>query len=191
MEAEVVGVTAEKSEVQTVTATAQGLRLTKYSGSKLIVGKGLYNYYREFYVERLINDVVSNGAEAVTVNLRCIASEVCITPATVTIPAGQSRAYISVTGVDIGSTQVEATAEGATSAAPMSVDVILPVVRFNSLDKNRTTSSIRDDFSITLTVPGADWTTDQYAANSLQINVSLKDQSPLELSMGSTTVAIV
>ncbi|UXC17646.1 hypothetical protein [Comamonas squillarum] len=178
VEAEVVGVTAEKSEVQTVTAAAQGLRLTKYSGSKLIVGKGLYNYYREFYVERLINGVVSNGAEAVTVNLRCIASEVCITPATVTIPAGQSRAYISVTGVDIGSTQVEATAEGATSAAPMSVDVILPVVRFNSLDKNRTTSSIRDDFSITLTVPGADWTTDQYAANSLQINVSLKDQSP-------------
>ncbi|MFC3216696.1 hypothetical protein [Comamonas sp. JC664] len=131
MEAEVVGVTAEKSEVQTVTAAAQGLRLTKYSGSKLIVGKGLYNYYREFYVERLINGVVSNGAEAVTVNLRCIASEVCITPATVTIPAGQSRAYISVTGVDIGSTQVEATAAGFESGV-IDFETINPVLVLSS-----------------------------------------------------------
>src|SRR2546429_4078166 len=34
---------------------------------------------------------VSNGADAVTVNLRCVAAEICETPVTVTIPAGQSR----------------------------------------------------------------------------------------------------
>src|SRR5256885_3341232 len=69
-----------KSEVQTVVAANQALRLTRYGGSKLIVGKGLYSYSSELYVERLINGVVSNGADAVTVNLRCVAAEICETP---------------------------------------------------------------------------------------------------------------
>ncbi|WP_394680291.1 hypothetical protein [uncultured Comamonas sp.] len=160
------------------------LRLVRYNGSKLIVGKGLYNYSAEFYVERLINGVVSNDAEAVTVNLRCVAADVCATPATVTIPAGQSRVNINVTGVEVGSTQVEATADGSTPSAPMPVDVILPVVRFINLDKNRATSSVRDDFYINLAVPGATWEGEQYAANALQINLALEDQNPLGVVNG-------
>ncbi|TDS84589.1 hypothetical protein EDF71_102236 [Comamonas sp. JUb58] len=178
VEADVSGVVTGKSDVQTVVSATQALKLTRYGGSKLIVGKGLYNYYAEFYVERLINGVVSSAAEPVTVNLRCVTPGVCTTPATVTIPAWQSYAYIPVTGVEVGSTQVEATAEGAVAATPMPVDVILPVVRFNSLDNNRTTSSIRDNFFITLTVPGAYWSENQYAGKSLPVNVVLKEQVP-------------
>jgi ethanolamine utilization microcompartment shell protein EutL len=89
-----LGLTSAKSEVQTVMAADQALKLHAHGGSKLILGKGLYNYYNEFYVQRLINGVVSNGADAVTVNLRCVAEDVCKAPATVTIPAGQSYAYI-------------------------------------------------------------------------------------------------
>lgn len=58
---EIAGLTSAKSEVQTVLAASQSLRLVRNGGSKLILGKGLYSYYYEFYVERLINGVVSGG----------------------------------------------------------------------------------------------------------------------------------
>ncbi|WP_133248146.1 hypothetical protein [Comamonas sp. JNW] len=179
VEAEVVGITTAQSAVQTVTAAAQGLQVRRYSNvSKVVVGKGLYTYTSEVYVERLINGVVSGGADAVVVNLSCVASEVCSTPQTVTIPAGQSRAYFFVTGLEVGSTYIEATAQGATAAIPTPIDVVVPTVVFNSLDGSRTTSSVRDDFSITFSVPGAYWPNSQVAANALQVNVAAKEQSP-------------
>ena len=178
LSAEIVGLTSAKSEVQTVLAATQALTLTRYGGSKLILGKGLYNYVYEFYVQRLINGVVSNGADAVTVNLRCVAEDVCKAPATVTIPAGQSTAYIQVTGVGVGTTQIEATAEGATAAAPMPVEVIQPQLVINSLDGQRTTSSLRDNFSVSLRVPGAAYADNQYTASPLSLNLSLTDQAP-------------
>ena len=140
--AQVQGLAEGQSAVQTVVAANQALKLTRYGGDKLIVGKGLYSYSSELYVERLINGVVSNGADAVTVNLRCVAAQICETPATVTIPAGQSYAYISVSGLELGSTQIEATAEGATAATPLPVQVIVPQVRVVSLDGQRSTSSL-------------------------------------------------
>ena len=156
-----------------------GLHVRRYSGvSKVVVGKGLYTHPNEVYVERLINGSVSSGADAVVVNLRCVAAEVCSTSETVTIPAGQSRAYFYVTGLDAGSTHIEATAQGATAATPIPTDVIVPTVVFNSLDGSRTTASVRDDFSITFSVPGAYWPNSQVAANALQVNVAAKEQSP-------------
>ncbi len=165
------------------------LRLTRYGGSKLIVGKGLYSYSSELYVERLINGVVSNGADAVTVNLRCVAAEICETPATVTIPAGQSRAYINVGGLELGSTQIEATAEGATAAMPVPVEVIVPQVRIESLDGQRSTSSLRDSFYVVLSVPGAYWSDNQYAIKAMTVQVSLVDQSPAGVVGGIYTAA--
>jgi hypothetical protein len=167
----------------------QALKLTRYAGSKLIVGKGLYSYYNELYVERLINGVVSNGADAVTVNLRCAVAEICETPATVTIPAGQSRAYINVGGLELGATQIEATAEGATAAVPMPVEVILPQVRIEGLDGQRSTSSLRDNFYVMLSVPGAYWSDNQYAIQPMTVQVSLVDQSPAGVVGGIYTAA--
>ncbi|HCY5196657.1 TPA: hypothetical protein O1W66_002909, partial [Staphylococcus aureus] len=176
--AQVQGLAEGKSNVQTVVAANQALKLTRYGGDKLIVGKGLYSYYNELYVERLINGVVSNGADAVTVNLRCVAAEICETPATVTIPAGQSRAYINVGGLELGSTQIEATAEGATAAMPVPVEVIAPQVRIEGLDGQRSTSSLRDSFYVVLSVPGAYWSDSQNATQPMTVQVSLVDQSP-------------
>src|SRR5690606_39872493 len=59
-----------------------------------------------------LNGVVSVGAEPVVVNLRCVATDVCTTPATVTIPANQNSIRLQVSGVGVGSTQLEATADG-------------------------------------------------------------------------------
>ncbi len=165
------------------------LKLTRYGGDKLIVGKGLYSYYNELYVERLINGVVSNGADAVTVNLRCVAAEICQTPATVTIPAGQSRAYINVGGLELGSTQIEATAEGATAAMPVPVEVIAPQVRIEGLDGQRSTSSLRDSFYVVLSVPGAYWSDSQNATQPMTVQVSLVDQSPAGVVGGIYTAA--
>jgi len=190
LSAEVVGMTNAKSGVQTVTAAEQGLKFTRTGGgSKLIVGKGLYSYGSELYVERLVNGVVSSGADAVTVNLRCVDEDVCKAPVTVTIPANQSSARVTVAGVDVGSTKVEATAEGVTAAAPMPVEVIEPQVVFNSLDGQRTTSSVRDNFSISLSVPGAYYSTNQYAASPLTVNLGLTDQSPAGVVNGIYSAA--
>ncbi|WFF80130.1 carboxypeptidase-like regulatory domain-containing protein [Delftia tsuruhatensis] len=187
--AQVQGLAEGKSNVQTVVAANQALKLTRYGGDKLIVGKGLYSYYNELYVERLINGVVSNGADAVTVNLRCVAAEICETPATVTIPAGQSRAYINVGGLELGSTQIEATAEGATAAMPVPVEVIAPQVRIEGLDGQRSTSSLRDSFYVVLSVPGAYWSDSQNATQPMTVQVSLVDQSPAGVVGGIYTAA--
>ena len=156
-----------------------GLRITRQGGGSAIVGKGLYSYSSDYiYVARLINGTVGSGADAVTVNLRCVDASICNVPATVMIPAGRSSVFFSVTGVDVGSSQIEATAEGATPSEPLPVEVILPTVIFQNIDTNRTTSSVRDDFRIALRVPGARYADNQYAANPLSINIGLSDQSP-------------
>lgn len=103
-------------------------------GNKLIVGKGLYNYYNELYVQRLINGVVSNGADAVTVNLRCVAEDVCKTPATVTIPAGQSAIHIYVTGVDVGTHANRSHGGRSDCTGAVPVEVIQPQLVIHSLD---------------------------------------------------------
>ncbi|WP_350337305.1 hypothetical protein [Delftia lacustris] len=189
VQAQVQGLVESKSNVQTVVAASQALRLTRYGGSKLIVGKGLYSVSDELYVERLVNGVVSNGADAVTVNLRCVAAEICETPATVTIPAGQSRAYINVGGLELGSTQIEASAEGATAAAPMPVEVILPQMRFEGLDGQRSTVSLRDNFYVVLSVPGAYWSESQYAIKPMTVQVGLGDQDPAGVVTGIYSAA--
>src|SRR2546427_13071157 len=75
-----------------------------------------------------------------------------------------------------GSTQIEATAEGATAAVPVPVEVTVPQVRIESLDGQRSTSSLRDSFYVVLSVPGAYWSDNQYAIKAMTVQVSLVDQ---------------
>jgi hypothetical protein len=164
----VLGQAIAKSEVQTVIAADQALKLTRTGGSKLIVGKGLYNYYNELYVQRLINGVVSNGADAVTVNLRCVAEDVCKTPATVTIPAGQSAIHIYVTGVDVGTTQIEATAAGFESAV-INAETVSPILRMNNVPVVQNVGQRSPSIYVSAEVPGAYYSTSQYAASPLTV----------------------
>lgn len=146
-----------------------GLKVGRYDGaSRLLVGKGLYSYYNELYVERLINGVVSGGADAVTVNLRCVAQEVCTVPATVTIPAGQSRAYANVAGVDLGSTQIEATAV-ALDPAYFNVETVAASLRLQYVPSELSAGGTAGSIYVTPEVPGAYWSTSQYPAAPLTI----------------------
>ncbi|MFT3779448.1 MAG: hypothetical protein QM772_14440 [Ottowia sp.] len=177
--AEIAGITTTLSAVQTVTAANQALKFYQINGqAKVIAGKGLKTYEAELQIQRLINGAVAGGAEPLTVSLRCAAESVCAVPATVTIPAGQSYANVPVTGVDLGTTQIEATADGATAATPMPMEVVAPVINFESIDGTRTTAGVRDNVYLTLSTPGTYYPHLAAAVQALTVNLSLVDQSP-------------
>jgi len=63
--AEVAGVATGQSAVQTVTAADQGLRLYQASNRpKVVAGKGMNSYAWELRVQRLVNGVVTGGADS-------------------------------------------------------------------------------------------------------------------------------
>ncbi len=130
VKADIVGVVESQSAVQTVAEANQGLRLSQAENkSKVIVGKSLRSYASELRVQRVINGTVASGADAVTVSLRCVAETVCTVPTTVTIPAGSTEAAVQITGVDVGSTQIEATASGF-EPATINVETVTPQLVF-------------------------------------------------------------
>ena len=171
-----------------------GLKLNQTSNqAKVTVGKGLRSYGAELRVQRLVNGVVTSGADAVTVNLRCVDTNVCNVPSTVTIPGGSNYADVPITGINLGATQIEATADGATAATPMPVEVIAPTIRFVSLDGNRTTVSPRDAFYLSLDVPGATYGVGDnnwvVATQALTVNLSLTEQTPAGVVQGIYSAA--
>jgi hypothetical protein len=128
--ANIAGIASGQSAVQTVAEANQGLRLSQAENkSKVIVGKSLRSYASELRVQRVINGTVASGADAVTVSLRCVAETVCTVPTTVTIPAGSTEAAVQITGVDVGSTQIEATASGF-EPATINVETVSPQLVF-------------------------------------------------------------
>ena len=176
--ASIAGIASGQSEVQTVQAAQQALQLGLEGGlSKLVVGKGLKMYVYELYVMRMVNGQSVAGGDAVTVRLRCVSQDVCRVPESVTIKANERYAYIPVTGVGLGSTQIEAQAEGM-AAATVPVEVIAPQVVFDRLDGVRTTASVRDDFWMRLRVPGAHYQDSQTAEQPLTVQLGLMDQQP-------------
>nr|WP_311465759.1 hypothetical protein [uncultured Ottowia sp.] len=181
--ASIEGIASGQSEVQTVQAAQQALQLGLEGGlSKLVVGKGLktrdiHGGNAELYVQRLVNGKPAAGADPVVVRLRCVSQDVCRVPESVTIKANERYVYIPVTGVGLGSTQIEATAEGM-AAATVPVEVIAPQVVFDGLDGVRTTASVRDDFWVRLRVPGAYYRDSQTAEQPLTVQLGLTDQQP-------------
>ena len=176
--ASIAGIGSGQSEVQTVQAAQQAVQLGLQGGlSKLVVGKGLKTYVHELYVMRMVNGQSVAGGDAVKVRLRCVSQDVCRVPETVTINAGERYAFIPVTGVGMGSTQIEAQAEGM-AAVTMPMEVIAPQVVFDSLDGVRTTASVRDDFWVRLRVPGAYYRDSQTAEQPLTVQLGLMDQQP-------------
>ncbi|WP_158291843.1 hypothetical protein, partial [Lampropedia puyangensis] len=89
----------------------------------------------------------------------------------------------------LGSTQIEATAVGYTAAVVMPVETIAPTVVFNSLDGARTTSSLRDDFSVHLQVPGAYHSTGFSSTSALTVALSLVEQEPVGVVNGIYSAA--
>ena len=120
-----------------VTITAPvSLRFLNYSGgAEIVVGKGLTTSAGGYiYVERVVGTTAFSGTDAVTVTLSCASTAICTTPATVTIPAGQSNVYqgVDINGIDIGTSTVNASAPGYLDGA-YPVRVVLPELRVSGL----------------------------------------------------------
>jgi len=108
-------VTTATSDVVTVTSPE-----LKFSRNSVTVGKGLKTYYYEVYVYRAVNGTASSGTDALIVNLSSSDAGKASVPATVTIPAGSSSTYFTVTGVDMTNgvpITVDASAAGYTAPA--------------------------------------------------------------------------
>ncbi|MFG0609479.1 hypothetical protein, partial [Delftia sp. WSY_14] len=71
----------------------------------------------------------------------------------------------------------------------MPVEVILPQMRFEGLDGQRSTVSLRDNFYVVLSVPGAYWSESQYAIKPMTVQVGLGDQDPAGVVTGIYSAA--
>ena len=168
--ASIAGIGSGQSEVQTVQAAQQAVQLGLQGGlSKLVVGKGLKTYVYELYVMRMVNGQSVAGGDAVTVRLRCVSQDVCRVPESVTIKANERYAYIPVTGVGLGSTQIEATAAGFESGDVV-VETVTPALAFAypapaSMQAGQSFGYL----SVRANVPGAYYADNQMPAQNMAI----------------------
>ena len=183
VQASATGVATGTSGVVTVTAPE-----LRFSRNSVTVGKGLKNHVSEVYVYRAVNGTASSGADALIVNLSSSDAGKANVPATVTIPAGSSSTYFYVTGVDMTNgvpVTVDATAAGYTApATKLAVNTVAPVFTIYSLDSNRSPASVRDDFYIYVTTPGATYSGSQSAVVDLPIDLSIVNSNPATIVDG-------
>jgi hypothetical protein len=184
--ASAAGVASATSALVTVTPPE-----LKFSRTSVTVGKGLKTYYDEIYVQRAVNGAVFNGSEALIVNLACSSTAICTVPASVVIPAGQSQVYFQVSGVDLGSTTITASAVGYIATQELPVKTIAPQIVMSG--PGNTTVGGLSNVSVYLSVPGAAYSSSQLALSA--INVNLTSSAPgvatvpatLTIPIGSTS----
>jgi hypothetical protein len=126
----------------------------RFSRSSLSVGKGLVTYLNDTSVQLYVNGQAATTAAALTVSLTSSDPGKATVPATVTVPAGSSRVNFSVTGVDLASVTIDASASGYTSpATKLTANVVAPTLVVTGLDGNRSVTSVRDDFYLSWQPP--------------------------------------
>lgn len=171
-----------------VTVSAPELR---FSRSSVVVGKGAMNYQYELLVQRYVDGAIFNGADPLTVTLT--SNDGKSLASSVTIPAGQSQAYIQVTGIELTSTTpsiLDASAPGYTSPpTKLAVSVVAPSFRFESLDTKRSPASTRDDMYVQLHVEGAMYPTLASAARETFVDLAIVDAAPSGIIDGIYTAA--
>jgi trimeric autotransporter adhesin len=178
--ATVAGIGSWSSVVQNVTG-AQLIFSTAGDVSYNKVGKGLQTNIGYYSVQRALNGVAFNGTDAVTVTLTSSDPSKLTVPATITIPANQSTAYFSMTGVSLttASVLVDATAAGFTApAVKLAMQVVSPEIVFVSLDGTRSSSSARDDFYMRWNVTGAWDSGSQQSAADVTLTLSITEDLP-------------
>lgn len=94
----------------------------------LPVGKGLKTTSQQLLMRTALGQQITQGD--LVVNLRCEDPTICSVPATVTIPAGASSVSFVVTGINLGQTNVIASAPGFDAPTPMPVEVLTPQLIF-------------------------------------------------------------
>lgn len=101
-------------------------------------------------------------------------------PTLVTIPSGASSARFTLTGRLAASAVLTATAVGYATATA-TVTVVSPSIEFASLDGTRGVQSARDDFGISLSVPGGGY---QIVASDIPVSISIVEANPAGIVEG-------
>jgi hypothetical protein len=175
------------SQLTVLTPTLQFYDLGHSNSSgPVVVGKGMTSFLVETEIVAYANGSPINVGFPVTVNLSCVAATVCTVPATVTIPGGQSTANFAIQGVDLGSTQVVASATGFTATQNLNVSVVTPSLLFFGLP-SALASGQSVNFGIQLTVPGGYGT--PTSTNAVTINLVSASSSVATVPTTATIAA--
>jgi trimeric autotransporter adhesin len=151
-----------------------------FTRTTMVTGHGLVSNPSVLRIERRVDGSPFNGTEPVEVQLNCADTNICQAPASVVIPANQSRASIPVTGIGLGSTVVLATAEDHQPANPATIEVVEPELLIQSLSGTRAVGSVRDSARLRWHVPGGtlsnQWSSTM--AESGQAMIAIIDDQP-------------
>ncbi len=169
-----------------VTITAQVI--VAFSDTTLTVGRGMNTYQNEVYAYLRTGNSNYSPPAAFTVDLNSADPTRVSAPATLTFPAGQYYQYFRMTGLEITSgTPVAVTGSATglqTSPQPAMVNVVQPQFTLVSLDNPRSPVSARDNFVVRTFVPGADYASNQTAAQNLAVDLSIVDANPAGIVEG-------
>lgn len=97
----------------------------------LLLGKGLKTTSQRLLMRTALGQQITQGD--LVVNLRCEDPAICSVPATVTIPAGASSVGFVVTGINLGQTNVIASAPAFDPPTPLPVEVITSHLIFTTI----------------------------------------------------------
>ncbi len=162
-------------------------------GTAVRVGKGLSSYYAEVYVNRKTDNTAYAPNTAVVINLTSSDPSKLSVPATVTIPASESSAYFTVTGVDLtGSTPVmiDASVEGyASPITKITGHTVLSEFILNSLETSRSPASGRDNVSVKARTPGSTYSGNETVVASMTIDLSVVEANPAGIVEGIYSAA--
>lgn len=165
VQASAPGLNSVTSGVMTVSAPK-----LLFSRATTVAGKGLTTYSEEIHIIRTVNGSSFNGSAAVTVNLACTSTVVCSVPPSVIIPAGQSSVSVKVSGKEIGSTTVSATATGYETAQDLAVSVVTPELRLSGPSNTRV--GLQTNVSTSVYAPGAAYASNQTATSAITVNLT-------------------
>lgn len=163
----------------------------KFNRATVLAGKGLNTYSSEVTVSRSVSGSGFASNVPVTVALTSSDPSKVAVPAMVTIPAGYSSVALRVGGVDFTGTTpvtISATAAGY-NPTQLKAETVAPVFAFYGLDTKRSPASIRDQFILTTSVPGADYPSSQSAMNDMPIGLSIIEANPAGTVDGIFTAA--
>lgn len=167
--------------------TITGKPEIRFYRTSSVVGKGMRTYYNELMVELRSDGANYAPPQPFAITLTASDPGKLGVPASVTVPPGSFRVAFDVIGIEPAEAAVivDASAPGCTSpAAKLQMSVVHPTLTISSLDGNRATDSVRDNFYVSLSVPGAAYSSSQTAVADIPIDVAVVDVNPAGVVSG-------
>lgn len=174
------GVGSWESNIQTVSQPQ--LAFSASGPNPTLVGKSLRSDCVMVLTHTNGINEIAVGSD-IEITLSSSQSSVLTVPTTVILTAGSSQVCIPLSGQALTATDaiITATAAGFSAVDSQPIQVVSPILKFVSLDANRSTQSIRDNFYVAWEVTGAVDYHYQRAITDQTIALSFINDNPLGL----------